>query len=260
MAVARRRGEVSLDRALSKLGLASRTQAREWILGGRVSIDGVVSIDPGRAVVPERVRIEVGGEPVTRQSSLTIALHKPRRAVTTRTDPEGRPTVFDSLAGVDRHVMPVGRLDLSTSGLLLLTNDTRLSAWLTDPANEVPRVYVVTVRGRFDQEAARRAKEGLVDRGERLSARGVEVLKISNRETHLRLELIEGRNREIRRLMAALGHEVTRLKRISIGGIELGSLATGAWRIVGPAELRDAFPAAPMRDAVGGPARGSGAR
>ncbi len=241
----RRPGEVSLERALSKLGITSRTEARQWIRDGRVSVNNRVTTDPGRPVVPERVTIAVDDTVVDRRANLTIAFHKPRGVVTTRVDPEQRPTVYDSLAEVGRHLAPVGRLDLASTGLLLLTSDTRLGAWLTDPSSEVPRVYIVTVRGRLQEDGARTLEEGVDDRGERLTARHVDVLKASNRETHLRVTLVEGKNREIRRLMKALGHEVTRLKRVSIGGIELGDLAPGKWRIVSAEELNRAFPSAP---------------
>jgi 23S rRNA pseudouridine2605 synthase len=143
--------------------------------------------------------------------------------------------------------VPVGRLDAATSGLLLLTNDTRLADWLTDPANAVARVYLVTVRGELADAAARRLEEGLDDAGERLAARAVTVRKRSRRETHLVLELTEGKNREIRRLLAAVRHEVTRLKRVSFGGLELGDLAVGKWREVSAEELKAAFPGALMR-------------
>jgi 23S rRNA pseudouridine2605 synthase len=168
--------------------------------------------------------------------------------VTTRRDPEGRPTVYDVLArAAGEHSMtewlaPVGRLDAATSGLLLLTNDTRLAAWLTDPAHAVARVYRVTVRGRVSGEDAQRLREGIVDRDERLSASSVTVRKASGRETHLMLELTEGKNREIRRLCTAIGHEVTSLARIAFGGLTLGDLPPGGWREISPEEVRRAFP------------------
>ena len=240
-------GQVSLERALSKLGLASRTEARALIREGRVTIDGCVVRDPLAPVVPERARVEIDARPAARAEPLTVLLHKPRGVVTTRSDPEGRPTVYGCLEGLETHVIPVGRLDAATTGLLLLTNDTRLADWVTDPANAVPRVYLVTVRGELDDATARRLEEGIEDRGERLAARKVEVRKRSGRETHLVVELTEGRNREIRRLLAAAGHEVTRLKRVSFGGLELGDLQPGRWRVVSQGELRAAFPGAPVR-------------
>ena len=243
----RKPGRVSLERALSKLGLASRTEARELVRAGRVALDGRIVTDPLLDVVPERIRIEIDGRPVQRAEPVTVLLHKPRGVVTTRSDPEGRPTVYGCLTDLDVHVIPVGRLDAATSGLLLLTNDTRFADWVTDPGNEVPRVYLVTVRGELEDATARRLEEGIEDSGERLAARGVTVRKRSRRETHLVVELTEGKNREIRRMLAAAGHEVTRLKRVSFGGLELGDLLPGKWRRVGEAELRGAFPGAPLR-------------
>lgn len=240
-------GHVPLERALSKLGLASRSEARKLIQAGKVSVDGRTETDPLREVIPERVRIEIGGRPMDRPEPLTILLHKPRGVVTTRSDPEGRRTVYGCLEGLDAHVVPVGRLDAATSGLLLLTNDTRFAGWVTDPANVVPRVYLVTVRGELSDAIARRLEEGIEEAGEILAARKVAVRKRSRRETHLIVELTEGRNREIRRMLAAADHEVTRLKRVSFGGLELGDLEPGKWRVVSMDELRSAFPGAPLR-------------
>jgi 23S rRNA pseudouridine2605 synthase len=180
----------------------------------------------------------VDDQPVGRARSRTIALNKPRGVVTTRRDPEGRPTVYDVLGDVGSWLAPVGRLDAATSGLLLLTNDTRLAAWLTDPANAVPRVYTVTVRGRVPEEACRRLEAGLIDRGEWLRAVKATIRKASSRETHLVVELAEGRYREVRRLFAAIGHEVTALSRIAIGGLQLGNLAPGKWRELSLTEIQ----------------------
>jgi 23S rRNA pseudouridine2605 synthase len=240
---------VPLERALSKLGLATRSEARTLIVGGRVRVNGRTVKDPLTQVVPERIALEIDGSRVRAPQRVTIALHKPRGVVTTRRDPEGRTTVYDLLREFPHHVVPVGRLDYATSGLILLTNDTRLADWLTDPAHEVKRVYLVTVRGRVtngDLEVLERgvavpATSRPARRTEVLSARKARIRKASQRETHLVLELTEGRNREIRRLLAAIDHDVTRLRRVQFGAITLGNLAPGAWRTVGDAELRRAF-------------------
>jgi 23S rRNA pseudouridine2605 synthase len=235
---------VSLERALSKLGLASRSEARTLITSGRVSVNGRPATDPTTRVVPEQIAITIDGrEAAARGESITIALHKPRGYVTTRSDPEGRKTVYDLLTGLPARVVPVGRLDLASSGLLLFTNDTQLANWLTDPANAIPRVYLVTVAGRVDEGIAQQLERGLTIDGESLAAKSALIRKASGRETHLVITLVEGKNREIRRLLEAVGHPVTRLRRVQFGGVELGELAPGHWRRIEDAELRLAFPA-----------------
>ncbi len=241
----RRSGRVPLERALSKLGLASRSQAAALVGAGRVRVDGRIASDPRQPIVPERACIEIDGEVITRPSRVTVLLHKPRGVLTTRSDPDGRPTVYDFLSGLSTHVVPVGRLDFATSGLLLLTNDTRLADWVADPVHHVPRTYVVTVRGELDDDARSSLERGVTIGGEHLAARSVLVRKRSRRETHLVIELDEGRNREVRRLLLAIGHEVTRLKRIAFGGVALGNLRPGQWRVVSETELRAAFPGGP---------------
>jgi 23S rRNA pseudouridine2605 synthase len=217
--------KVPLGRALSKLGILSRAQAAVAIRAGRVRVDGRVVLDPAHLVVPERARIVVDGLPRAKAAWRTILFHKPRGVVTTRSDPEGRRTVFDLLGDAAAGLNAVGRLDLATSGLLLLTTDTQLANWIADPDNAVPRVYVVTVRGEVSDETLAR-----------LGA-GVALRKRSRRESHLVVELREGKNRQVRRMFEAHGHEVTRLKRVSLGGLELGALEPGQWREVGRAEL-----------------------
>jgi 23S rRNA pseudouridine2605 synthase len=246
---ARRRaaaGRVPLARALSKLGLASRAEAIRLIQAGRVTVSGRLVNDPGHLVHPERTAIAIDdGEAVTRAARVVILLHKPRGAVTTRSDPEGRPTVYDLIRDAGAHLVPVGRLDMASTGLLLFTNDTRLAHWLTDPETAIPRVYLVTVRGRVEDGTATSIERGLVVGGDRLQARRVTVRKRSNRESHLVVELIEGKNREIRRLMKTSGHEVTRLARVSFGGLELGMLAPGRWRVVEEEEIARLWAGAP---------------
>lgn len=233
-------GKVSLERALSKLGLMSRSVARHAIHEGRLRVAGRVATDPRAPVVPETLEAELDGVRLEPPAFRCVLLHKPRGVVTTRSDPEGRATVLD-LVGGSAHLMPVGRLDWATSGLLLLTNDSRLADWLTDPGNRVPRTYVATVRGRVDAEAAARMRRGVVERGESLRAERVEIRKASGRESHLTIVVDEGRHRMVRRLCAACGHEVTRLKRVAFGGLDLGALAPGKLRDVDLEELRRAF-------------------
>ncbi len=227
------RGRVALERALSKLGLASRTEAQRLIRSGAVTVNGKVATEPLAAVSPERDEIRIGARAAEPRVWRTIAFHKPRGCVTTRRDPQGRPTVFDLLGEQGQGLIAVGRLDLATSGLLLLTTDTQLAERLTNPANAVVRRYVVTVRGEVgDEDCAdlERGREGM-------RAASVKIRKRSRRETHLIVELTEGKNREVRRLFASIGHEVTRLLRVAYGPIELGTLPPGRWREVSAAEF-----------------------
>ena len=220
---------VPLERALSKLGLASRSQARTLIHDGRVRVNGKVITDVRVMVVPEWARIEIDDEvkadkrDVRVRQRIVIAMNKPRGVVTTTKDPEGRPTVFDVLhkSGVTERLLAVGRLDRASTGLLLFTNDSQLANTLTDPVTGVPRRYVVTVRGRVTPEVVAA-----------LSTAEIEIRKSSNRETHLLVTLKQGKNREIRKMFGDAGHEVTRLHRIAYGDVALGDLQPGECRDV----------------------------
>lgn len=229
------------------MGILTRSQATAAILAGRVSVNGKVVRDPGTPIAMERARIHVDQEQHAAADWRTILFNKPRGVVTTSRDPEGRPTVYSVLGDAARGLVPVGRLDLTTTGLLLLTSDTELAGWLTNPVNAVARVYVVTVRGRVTPEEVTQLEQGLMIGGDVLAAASVVVRKASDRESHLTIELREGKNREVRRLCEAVGHEVTRLKRISIGRLQLGDMAPGSWREVSREEVAAAFPGAPLR-------------
>jgi 23S rRNA pseudouridine2605 synthase len=170
-----------------------------------------------------------------------VLFHKPRGVLTTRRDPEGRPTIFDVLGSTAAGLIAVGRLDRATSGLLLVTTDSQLAHRITDPSHGVPRVYLVTARGLMDDADVRRLTTGITVDGDVLRATAVTVRKASQRESHLTVELREGKNREVRRLFEALGHDVTRLKRVQLGRLELGDLQPGEWRDLSRAEVDRAF-------------------
>lgn len=226
-------GTVRLDRALSKLGLASRAEAKRLIADGRVRVRGRIVRDGSMSVTPEHGGIAVDSIVATARPWRTIAFHKPRGVVTTRRDPEGRPTVFDLLGNEGQTLVAVGRLDMASTGLLLLTTDTQLANYLTDPDNAVVRRYVVSVRGSLRDDDAKRMVKGI----DELRAATVHVRKRSARETHLIVELVEGKNREIRRMLEALGHPVTKLMRVTFGNVKLGELQPGKWREVSPEEI-----------------------
>jgi len=226
---------------LSKAGVGSRTEARSWIHAGRVSINGPTIENPDHGIDPQRDRIRFDGRPLKARERVYVLLYKPTGYLTTYRDPQGRPTVYDLIEDVGTFVSPVGRLDLDTSGLLLMTNDTQLAEWIADPVNDLPRVYIATVRGRFGEGERAQAVRGIKIGGEHLNAHTIDILKSSSRESHLSIELREGKNREVRRLLSGIGHEVTRLKRVKFGGLEIGDLEPGQWRQLSREELTRAL-------------------
>lgn len=221
---------VTLDRLLSKLGIASRSQAQEWIKAGRVRINQRVARTPDTWVDWPGDAVTLDEHPLEQSPPRFILFHKPKGCVTTHHDEQGRRTIFDVLPPEMTRLHAVGRLDQATSGLLLLTNDSTLSSFLTDPQHQVPRAYLVTVRGEVTDHIRHAAIDGLQDEGEYLHCSAVTIQKRSGRESHLAVTLTEGKNREIRRLFKALGHEVTRLRRIAYGPFTLGDLPPGSWR------------------------------
>jgi 23S rRNA pseudouridine2605 synthase len=234
-------GKVPLYRALSKLGIASRTQTRTWIEAGEIKINGTVCRDPEQLVTPEKDSI-IHGEKIAERAPLhVIMLNKPKSVITTRSDEQGRPTVYTLLPQEFHSLHSVGRLDWASTGLLLFTNNTKLSSWLTDPVNHIPRTYVVTAKGLVTEETIKVMMTGIINEGQNLVANNVILRKSSKRESHLIVTLTEGKNREIRRLCKSFGHEVTKLKRVSFGGLELGDLAPGTFREVSVEEIPKAF-------------------
>jgi 23S rRNA pseudouridine2605 synthase len=228
---------LSLARALSKFGVCSRAEAARWIEAGRVRVDGAVVRAPQRRINPRRQRVEVDGRRVEDiRRPLVVALHKPPGYVTTRSDPAGRATVYDLLGDLGEWVFPVGRLDRDTSGLLIFTNDHRLGDELTDPRRHLPKTYHARVRGVPSAAAldVLRAGVTLEDgarcRPARVRALGVVRGPAAPGTSWLELVLTEGKNRQVRRMCAAIGHDVLELARVKVGALALDELPRGAWR------------------------------
>jgi 23S rRNA pseudouridine2605 synthase len=239
-ATGRTAGPLSLARALSKFGVCSRKEACRWITAGRVQVDGRVVRWPARRIDPRTHEVRVDGRRVGDDTErIVLVLHKPAGYITSRGDPGGRRTVYDLLGEVGRWVFPVGRLDRDTSGLLVLTNDHRLGQRLTDPEAHVPKRYHARVAGVPEGEALRALREGVplgdgtLSRPARVRALGA----VPGGTSWLEIVLTEGRNRQVRRMCAAVGHDVEELSRVAIGSLELGDLAPGEWRRLAPAEL-----------------------
>lgn len=227
----------TLDRMLSKAGLGSRTDARQWIAAGRVSVNGRVIFNPDHWVDIERDLVALDGERLQRVKARYILLYKPRGYLTTYRDPEGRPTVYDLLPGVDQFVAQVGRLDLETSGLLLLTNDNQLAEALTNPERHVPKTYQVKAAGPLLDEQLNRLRTGVeLDDGRTRPAQVIR-LRDSERYTTLEMTITEGRNRQVRRMLEAIDSKVVKLVRTRLGPLTLEGLTIGKWRDLSAEEL-----------------------
>ena len=223
---------------LSKAGLGSRVDARGWITAGRVKVNGQVVRDPDQWIDLKRDRVRLDGKPLQARERVYVLLYKPTGYLTTYRDPKGRPTVYDLIADLGTFVSPVGRLDLDTSGLLLLTNDNQLAERVTNPESHVPKTYLVKASQRLTDEQLQRLRHGveLAD-GPTRPAR-VRRVRDSEKYTHLEITLTEGRNRQVRRMIEALDVTVLKLVRVKIGPIPIGGLAIGKWRSLTPAEVR----------------------
>lgn len=229
---------VSLARALSKLGVTSRALAREMILSGRVTVNGKVLTNPEVRVHPERETIAVDGKVVSRHQRLYIMMNKPDGYVTTRSDERGRRTVYDLLKDPDRWLFPVGRLDQDSRGLLLFTNDTQWANALMDPESKSPKVYQVRLDRGMDGRDMKRFESGLVlDDG--YQTRPAEIKPLSRTDGHwVEVAITEGKNRQVRRMMKALGYDVQSLIRTRIGPVSLKGLREGELRPLTPDEVR----------------------
>jgi 23S rRNA pseudouridine2605 synthase len=221
---------VQLHRALSKLGWGSRGQAWAWIQAGEVCVEGRVVTDPLTWVDLDRQRITRRGQSAPAAGSLTLALHKPRGIITTRSDERGRRTIYDLLPPDLPWIFPAGRLDADSEGLLILTTDAALAVRLTEPEHHVPKTYHVTVSGRPTAATLDQLRRGVELPDGRTRPAVVRLLEAGDDPGILEIILTEGRNRQIRRMAAAVGHRVRRLRRVAIGRYLLGDLAPGAYR------------------------------
>ncbi len=228
----------TLERVISKAGAGSRSDARSWIGAGRVRVNQRTVQNPDHWVDPERDRITLDGKPLKQSRRVYILLYKPAGYITTRRDPDGRPTVYDLIGNAGVWVSPVGRLDLETSGLLVLTNDNDFAERLTNPDHKVPKTYLVKAATLLGEEQLERLRAGveLSDGPTRPAA--VRRVRDGARHTFIDITITEGRNRQVRRMLEAVDSKVLKLVRTAIGEIRIGDLAIGRWRDLTAEEVR----------------------
>jgi 23S rRNA pseudouridine2605 synthase len=229
--------KVGLARALSKLGYCSRSHAAELIAAGRVKWNGAVRRDPETPVHLGKDRIEIDGQPLAETSRIYLALNKPRGVVTTAADENNRETVYAYLPEGLPWIAPVGRLDKASEGLLLLTNDSEWAGRVTAPETHLDKTYHVQISAIPDEALLQAMRNGIrASDGEFLRIKNIRVLRQGEHNCWLEIDLDEGKNRHIRRMLDALKIEVLRLVRVAIGPLALGDLPKGATRALRPEE------------------------
>ena len=228
---------IKLQKYFSDCGILSRRAAEEEIKQGKVTVNGERAF-LGMRIFPDVDVVVYKGARVLAQSEekLYILLNKPRGIVTTLSDEKGRPTVLSLISGLGARVYPVGRLDIDSDGLLLLTNDGALTNKLTHPRHKIPKIYNVTVKGEVTEGALTLLSSPLVIDGYKIQPVEVEIIKKEPSQTILKMTLYEGRNRQIRKMCALADLKITRLTRVALGNIALGSLEVGKWRFLTQSE------------------------
>lgn len=223
--------DVRLNKLLGRSGVASRRKADDLIREGRVAVNGAVVKELGTKVDERRDRVTVDGRPVAAAPKpVYLLLHKPRGVLVTLSDPFGRPTIVGLLPKLDEGVRPVGRLDMDSEGVLLLTNDGELAFRLTHPRYEIAKTYVVRVKGEVPPAAASRLEHGVFVDGRRTAPARIGVLESHPGKSIVRVTIHEGRKREVRKMFETLGLEIAALKRIDFGGLKIDRLPSGGWR------------------------------
>jgi len=228
----------TLERVLSKAGLGSRTVARKWIGAGRIRVNGKLIQTPDHWVDLERDQVTLDGKPVRAGRKIYLLLYKPKGYITSYQDPEGRPTVYDLIQSVSQWVVPVGRLDQDTSGLLLLTNDTHFAELVTNPEYKISKTYLVKTSTPLSDDQLEQLRKGVILKDGPTQPAMVQRVRDSGKYTFLELTIREGRNRQVRRMIEAIGSKVLKLVRTEIGGLRIGDLPIGTYRELLPSEVK----------------------
>lgn len=230
-----------LQKILAKAGIASRRKCEELIQAGRITVDGKVVTELGYKVDPATAVITFDGKPIAREKHIYILLNKPAGYVTTLSDPQGRPIVTDLLLDINERVFPVGRLDVDTEGALILTNDGRLGQYIQHPSHEINKTYVATVKGIPSVKKVKQLETGIDIDGQKTWPAKVRIIAQKKNESILEVIIHEGKKRQVRKMLAAVGHPVKSLKRIAYGGLNIGNLAPGKYRLLTKNDLKKIF-------------------
>ena len=237
----------TLERVISKAGIGSRTEARRWIGTGRVKVNGRLVQTPDHWVDLERDVVTLDGKPVRARRRIYLALYKPKGYITSYGDPQRRPTVYHLIAGLGEFVVPVGRLDQDSSGLLLMTNDTAFAELIMNPENEVPKTYLVKAATLLTDDHLDHLRRGVeLDDGPTKPAE-VRRIRDSAKHTFLEMTIREGRYREVRRMLEAVGSRALKLVRTAIGPLAIGKLEIGRYRELTPEEVKSLVPRSKKR-------------
>lgn len=226
-----------LQKYLAECGIASRRKCEQLILDGKVKVNGKTVRELGVKVDPNKDVVEYNGKVVTKiNKNIYIMLNKPVGYITTVKDQFDRPSVID-LVNIDDRVYPIGRLDYDTSGLLLLTNDGDLANKLMHPRHKINKVYIAQIKGVPDKMKLDMFRNGLYIDNYKTAKAEIDILKVTNGNSTVRIVIHEGRNRQIRKMCELIGHPVLKLKRVKIGNLDIGNLKTGQWRYLSKDEV-----------------------
>lgn len=237
-----------LNQAVARTGYCSRRKADELIAAGKVKVNGVVVSDFSRQIDPEKDDLSVEGKNLSFRHHIYVAMNKPAGVVTTMSDERGRQTVIDLLPEKLRSLRPVGRLDMYSEGLLLLTNDGELAQALTHPSMHLPKIYEIKVRGEVSNRDLNRMINGVMLEDGMTQPAKVKLIERNKSYTEFEISITEGRNRQLRRMCSTLGYAVVRLRRLGIGRLQLGLIPSGSWRYLTDVEVRLLFPKRPLQD------------
>lgn len=246
-----------LQRFLAQAGVAARRKAETLITDGRVKVNGKKVTTLGTKVDPERDRVSVNGQPVHQEDLFYAVFNKPKGCITSVSDPEGRRTVLEYLPGLPASAMPVGRLDFYSEGVLLLTNDGALAAALTSSRRKIEKIYHIKIKGNIDDRELKKLREGVrLDYRTVTKSAVVERLKAQSRHDWLEVTITEGKNRQLHRMLEAVGHEITKLQRVSFAGLSFHGLRVGDARELNQGELKDLYEGSGLKRAKGLTTRG----